>query len=133
MPSAYNTKAEIRQIEPYVYCQSTHSKSSPRFGNSRVPWLSGSATWSFVAASQYILGLQPVVYGLRIDPCIPSSWDSFEVVRQFRGKRLEIKVLNPNSVEKGVKSLVLNGNLLSGNVVPFSMLVEQNEVEVVMG
>jgi len=133
MPSAYNTKAEIRQIEPYVYCQSTHSKSSPRYGNSRVPWLSGSATWSFVAASQHILGLQPVLDGLCIDPCIPSTWDGFEATRRFRNKDLNIKVTNPNGVEKGVKSLVLNGKLLVGNVVPFSMMQEQNEVEVVMG
>jgi len=133
MPSAYNTKAEIRQIEPYVYCQSTHSKSSPRYGNSRVPWLSGSATWSFVAASQHILGLQPVLDGLCIDPCIPSTWDGFEATRRFRNKDLNIKVTNPNGVEKGVKSLVLNGKLLTSNVVPFSMMQEQNEVEVVMG
>ena len=133
MPSAYNTKAEIRQIEPYVYCQSTHSKSSPRYGNSRVPWLSGSATWSFVAASQHILGLQPVLDGLCIDPCIPSTWDGFEATRRFRNKDLNIKVSNPRGVEKGVKSLVLNGKLLTSNVVPFSIMQEQNEVEVVMG
>ena len=66
MPAAYNTKAEVRQIEPYVYNQSTHGKYSPRFGNSRLPWLSGSATWSFFAATQHILrhsaGLQRIGY-----------------------------------------------------------------------
>jgi len=133
MPSAYNTKAEIRQIEPYVYCQSTHSKSSPRYGNSRVPWLSGSATWSFVAASQYILGLQPTIEGLRIDPCIPSSWDGFEATRRFRNKELNIKVTNPNGVEKAVKSVTLNGIVLKDNVVPFSLMEDVNEVKVVMG
>lgn len=132
MPAAYNTKAEIRQIEPYVYCQSTHSKSSPRFGNSRVPWLSGSATWSFVAASQYILGLQPVVEGLRIDPCIPSEWEGFEVTRIFRGKKLNIKVSNPNRVEKGVKSLVLNGEYYNGNIIRFEHMKSVNNIELIM-
>jgi len=133
MPAAYNSKAEIRQIEPYVYCQSTHSTSSPRYGNSRVPWLSGSATWSFVAASQYILGLQPVVEGLRIDPCIPSSWDGFEATRRFRNKVLTIKVSNPNALQKGVKCLSLNGKNLEGTVIPYDLMETTNEVEVVIG
>jgi len=133
MPSAYNTKAEIRQIEPYVYCQSTHSKSSPRYGNSRVPWLSGSATWSFVAASQYILGLQPVVEGLKIDPCIPTSWEGYEVTRRFRNKYLNIKVSNPNGVENGVKNIILNGINIEGNILRNNLLMQQNVVEVIMG
>jgi len=133
LPSAYNAKAEIRQIEPYVYCQSTHSKSSPRYGNSRVPWLSGSATWSFVAAAQYILGLQPVVEGLRIDPCIPSSWEGFEATRRFRNKELIIKVQNPEGVQKGVKKLRLNGKELEGNTVPVVLMEAKNVVEVILG
>jgi cellobiose phosphorylase len=133
MPSAYNTKAEIRQIEPYVYCQSTHSKSSPRYGNSRVPWLSGSATWSFVAASQYILGLQPVVDGLKIDPCIPSEWNEFEMTRIFRGKKLRIKVENPDSVQKGVVKVFLNGTEINGSIIDSKLLKEANDVIVTMG
>jgi len=133
MPAAYNTRAEIRQIEPYVYCQSTHSKSSPRYGNSRVPWLSGSATWSFVAATQFILGLQPQHDGLLIDPCIPSSWDGFEVSRRFRGKELHIRVKNPYRIEKGVSLIKINGVDISGNKVLFQSMKEINEVEVIMG
>jgi cellobiose phosphorylase len=133
LPAAYNTKAEVRQIEPYVYCQSTHSKSSPRFGNSRVPWLSGSATWSFFAATQYILGIQPVIEGLRIDPCIPSAWDGFDVTRRFRNMDLFIKVLNPKGVQKGVKSITVNGKVINGNIIPVEMLKNNTEIEVIMG
>lgn len=133
LPAAYNNRAEIRQIEPYVFCQSTHSKTSPRFGNSRVPWLSGSATWSFVAATQYILGLQPVLEGFRIDPCIPSSWNGFEATRQFRNKILRIKVSNPNGIEKGVKYISINGVIIKGNIIREKLMSTFNEVEVVMG
>jgi len=94
--------------------------------------LSGSATWSFVAASQYILGLQPVVEGLRIDPCIPSEWEGFEVTRIFRGKKLNIKVSNPNRVEKGVKSLVLNGEYYNGNIIRFEHMKSVNNIELIM-
>jgi len=133
MPSAYNSRAEIRQIEPYVYCQSTHAKASPRYGNSRVPWLSGSATWSFVAATQYILGLQPQYDGLKVDPCIPSSWNEFEVTRMFRLKELIIKVENPDGIQKGVKSITLNGEMLNGNIIPFKQMKGRNTVTVIMG
>jgi cellobiose phosphorylase len=133
LPAAYNSRAEIREIEPYVYCQFTHSKYSPRFGASRVPWLSGSATWSFCAATQYILGIQPEYNGLRIDPCIPSAWKGFKATRVFRGKHLTIEVHNPNGVQKGVKKLTLNGKELLDNFIPVGNLLEENQVEVRMG
>ena len=133
LPAAYNSRAEVRQIEPYVYCQFTHSKYSPRFGASRVPWLSGSAAWSFYAATQFILGCQPEYGGLRIDPCIPSAWKEFNMTRVFRGKKLTIAVNNPAGVQKGVKKLVLNGRQLESNLIPAEMLLEENHVEVEMG
>jgi len=133
LPAAWNTKAEIREIEPYVYCQFTHSKYSPRFGASRVPWLSGSAAWSFFTATQHILGIQPDYAGLRIDPCIPSEWKGFKVTRRFRGKTVHIEVRNPNHVQKGVRTLTLNGEPVEGNLIPAKKLAPENEVLVELG
>jgi len=133
MPAAYNNHAEIRQIEPYVYNQSTHGKYSPHFGASRLPWLSGSATWSYYVATQFILGIRPQYHGIEIDPCIPSEWKEFSVVRRFRGKILNIHVTNPNGVEKGVKLLTVNGKTLEGNLISPDILTAVNTIEVVMG
>jgi len=133
MPAAYNTKAEVREIEPYVYCQYTHSKYSPRYGASRLPWLSGSATWAYYTATQYILGIQTEYDGLRIDPCIPSSWKGFSVNREFRKKKLNITVQNDSSVQKGVKKIVLNGKEIESNFIPFDDMKEENTVLVEMG
>jgi len=133
MPAAYNTKAEIRQIEPYVYCQYTHSKYSPRYGASRLPWLSGSATWAYYTAIQYILGIQTDYEGLRIDPCIPSVWKEFSVSRDFRKKKLNIKVQNDSGVQKGVKKIIVNGKEIKGNFIPFNDMKEENTVLVQMG
>lgn len=132
MPAAYNTRAEIRQIEPYVYNQSTHGKYSPRFGNSRLPWLSGSATWSFYAATQYILGIQPEYGGIKFDPCIPSHWSEFEVTRRFRGKILKILVKNPDKCQKGVSKIVLNNIEIPGNFIAFESLSKENQIEIWM-
>ena len=109
LPAAYNTRAEIRQIEPYVYCQSTHGKWSRRFGASRLPWLTGTASWAYFSATQYLLGIRPEWTGLRIAPVIPSSWAGFSATRRFRGATYRITVKNPHHVQSGVRRLVVNG------------------------
>ena len=133
MPSAFNNLAEVREIEPYVYSQSTHGKYSPRHGASRVPWLTGAATWAYYAATQYLFGIQPDYEGLRIDPCIPASWEGFRTKRRFRGKYFEIEVSNPQSVQKGVTKLTVNGEVVNGNLIPVEIMQPENKVEVVMG
>jgi len=133
MPSAYNDIAEIREIEPYVYCQSTHARYSPRFGSSRLPWLSGAATWSYYAATQYILGIQPRDNGMVIDPCIPSEWKNFKMTRLFRGKQLNIHVQNKMGIEKGVNQIIINDEKIEGNTIPINKIKSVNTIHVQMG
>jgi len=133
MPAAYNKKAEVRGIEPYVYCQFTNSKYSPRYGASRLPWLTGSASWAYYAATQYILGIQPEYEGLRIDPCIPSKWKGFTVTRKFRRNNLRIYVKNETGVQRGVRYIVINGERIDGNLIPLQKIKEENSVIVTMG
>ncbi len=133
MPAAYNERAEIRQIEPYVQGQTTYSTFSPRPGNTRTSWLTGAAAWAYHSATQYVIGLRPEADGLRIDPCIPREWKGFKATRSFRGRVIEIEVRNPQGVCRGVKSLNLNGKALSGNLVPADKLGEDNQVVVVLG
>ena len=133
MPASFNDKAEIRGSEPYVYSQYTHSVFSPRYGASRVPWLTGAASWAYYAATQYVLGIRPDYKGLLIDPCIPAKWKEFTAVRRFRNKTLNIKVVNPKGVQKGVKKITLNGEAIEGNLIPVSKMKKENEVLVKMG
>jgi len=130
MPAAYNTRAEIRQSEPYVQGQTTYSTWSPRAGNTRTSWLTGAAAWFYFSSTQYILGLRPEKDGLRVDPCIPSNWDGFKVKRNFRDHLIEINVHNPNHVCKGVVRTTLNGAELPGNIIPTDKLVQKNQVEI---
>jgi len=132
LPAAYNDCAEKRQIEPYVYAQTTCSTYNMRAGQSRCPWLSGTASWAYFTAAQYILGIRPEYDGLLIDPCIP-QWEQFTVNRRFRGKMVNIKVENPDRVEKGVVRVTLNGEIIDGNILPFSKMKEVNEAVVLMG
>ena len=118
LPSSYNDRAELREVEPYVVCQSTHSEYSPRFGSGRVSWLSGSAVWNYVAMTRSILGIQADYDGLVIDPCIPSDWPGFTAKRRFRGAQYHIEVQNPEGICKGHVSLVVDGREIQGNRIP---------------
>jgi len=133
LPASYNERAEIRQIEPYVYAQSTHSKYNSRAGQSRCPWLSGTAAWAYFTAAQHILGIQPEYKGLTINPCIPADWKGFSASRKFRGTVVNITVQNPKGIEKGVAKLSVNGEELKGNFIPAEKLTAITEVVVVMG
>jgi len=132
MPSRFNDMAEVREIEPFVHCQSTNSPESPRYGASRLPWLTGTAAWSFYSATQYILGIRPEIYGLRIDPCIPSAWKGFRVDRTFRGKRITIHVKNPHARNRGVREIRVNGTVIAGNLLPVAHLADGSVVEVTL-
>lgn len=124
LPAAQNDRADIREIEPYVHCQSTHSWFSRKVGRSRVPWLSGTASWAHFTALHGILGLRPEAGGLRIDPRIPSEWSGFSVARKFRGVTLRIEVRNPQGLQKGVHRLEMDGRQVEGSLIPASALRE---------
>ena len=47
---------------------------------------------------------------LRIDPCIPSEWDSFEVEIQVEGVRVVVQARNPEGVCRGVRKCTVGGS-----------------------
>ena len=122
--------SEIRCTEPYVYCQMTAGKDAPFFGQGKNSWLTGTAAWSFVNISQYILGLYPDFDGLRIDPCLPAHLDELHLTRLFRGVTYEIHVTNPEHVEKGVCSLQVEGKSLPGQLIPYDRADQGRTVHV---
>lgn len=132
LPYNQNDKIEIRQAEPYVYCQFVMGKDHTAFGRARHPWLTGSGSWFYTAATKYILGLRPSYDGLIIDPCIPSEWNGFEITRIWRNATYKIKVKNPEGVEKGIKKITLNGEEIN-LPVPIQKEGSVNTVEVIMG
>ena len=133
LPAAKNEEADKYTMEPYVYSQFITGKEHPyNFGRARNSWLTGTASWSYVAITQYILGIRADYDSLIIDPCIPSSWESFEITREYRDAKLNIKVLNPNKVSKGVNSITINDRTISGNSIPVEFLLPENTVEVTL-
>ena len=68
-----------------------------------------------------------------VDPCIPSTLDGFDAKRDFRGVTYHISVKNPNHVEKGVASMIVDGVAVDGNTIPLPDGKTDVTVEVVMG
>ena len=132
LPYNQNDMIEIREAEPYSYCQFVMGKDHSAFGRARHPWLTGSGGWAYVAATQWMLGVRLRFDGLIVDPCIPGAWKEFEIVRQWRGATYEIRVKNPTGIQKGVKSVMLNGRSINGPISP-QTIGSVNSVEVVMG
>ena len=85
-----------------------------------------------VGCVEGILGMRPDENGLKISPSIPSKWDSLEINKTFRNKRLHIVVNNESGAECGYKKVVLNGETLKDNYIPETMLKETNEIEYIM-
>ena len=52
--------------------------------------------------SQYILGVQPTLKGLSINPCVPSDFGGFNITQKYRDVTYQIKVENPYDATKPV-------------------------------
>ncbi|HEX3009379.1 MAG TPA: glycosyl hydrolase family 65 protein, partial [Bacteroidales bacterium] len=132
-PAYLERISDLHKTEPYVYSQMIAGKDAFRPGEAKNSWLTGTAAWNFYAVSQYILGIQPDYDGLIVNPCIPSSWESFSVKRKFRGALYNITVHNPKGRMSGVKSLVVNGKTIQGNKIPVQATNSSNQIEVILG
>ena len=131
-PTYLEEISELYKVEPSVYPQMIAGKDAYCPGEAKNSWLTGTAAWNYFAITQYILGIRPQYDGLLIDPCIPSDWKSFTVIRRFRGTTYEIKVSNQNGMMKGVKQIRIDGKSLSGNILPLIHTEKIVNVEVEM-
>ena len=130
-PALQNDRIEVRQSEPYSYCQFVVGRDHTAFGRARHPFMTGSSGWAYYAATQYLLGVRPDFDDMVIDPCIPADWKEYSVVRRWRGAEYRIHVENPKGVEKGVVSVTVNG--AAADRVPVMPKGSVNEVKVIMG
>jgi len=131
-PYNQNSKIEIREAEPYSYVQFIYGKDHAAHGKARHPWLTGTAGWMYGAVTRWILGVRLSFDGLVVDPCIPGSWPGFEVRRRWRGAEFHIRVSNPDGVQKGVRSVTLDGKPVTGPI-PVQAAGTKHEVVVLMG
>lgn len=104
------TRAELRhyKVEPYVVAADIYS-APDHLGHGGWTWYTGSAGWMHRAGLESILGVRFEGSLLHLDPCIPNSWQGFEVTLRRRSAQVRIKVENPNGFSRGVASAQLDG------------------------
>jgi cellobiose phosphorylase len=132
-PAYLEDISELHRTEPYVYAQMIAGKDAFKPGEAKNSFLTGTAAWNYYAITQYILGIQPDYNGLVVNPCIPKSWDGFEISRIFRGTTYKISIKNPNGVSAGVRKMLVDGVEIQGNVIPYKASTADCVVEVILG
>ena len=141
-PYYQNDDIEKRWAEPYSYCQFISGKDHSTYGRAHHPFMTGSGGWAYFAVTHYMLGVRPGLDDLIIDPCIPGEWTGFEVTRIFRGATYNIRVVNPEHVQAGVKQVFIDGKEMDApeenyherfRKLPVFNKGEIHDIEVIMG
>lgn len=103
--------------EPYAFVSAINGPAcGADFGRAGISWLTGTASWIYIAATQYILGIRPELNGLRIKPCLPSEWDAVRVRRRFRRRNytIEMNRVRGSGADDGRMEIKVDGRALEG-------------------
>jgi len=121
-------------VERFVYPEYVSGPASNDHGKAGHTWLTGTAPTRLNVLIDWIFGVRRKYDGLLIDPCVSSEWKKFSAVRTFRNTTFNINYSNPSGVQKGVKSIKVDGKEIEGNIIPLSFANGGSvNVEVVMG
>ncbi len=121
------------KAEPYVNPGNIDGPQSVFYGMGGWTWYTGSASWYQKVCVDWILGIRASEEGLIIDPSIPKEWKEYSVKRTFRGTIYNIKVLNPEKVSCGVKSITVDGTKIESNYLIKPVNKKQVNVVVILG
>ena len=124
-PAYVEDKSDVRKVEPYVYCQMVAGPEAATPGEGKNSWLTGTAAWTFMDVSQYLLGVRPTLDGLAIEPHLPERFDQLTVTRVFRGVTYRIAMKRT-----GERTVSVDGAKIGGNVVPALSDAKSVDVEV---
>jgi len=111
-------KVSRYRVEPYVVAADIYSVP-PHVGRGGWTWYTGSAGWLYRLGLEAILGLRRVGGdALTVAPCIPESWPGYELTYRYGKTAYKISVENPDGVNRGVKQVELDGEVLPGDRIP---------------
>jgi cellobiose phosphorylase len=117
----------LRQQRPRDRCAPPHT------GRGGWTWYTGSASWLHRVAVEAILGIRPSDDTLRVEPCISSRWSGYEVAYHRGSAIYRIRVENPAGANRGVRSVLVDGQPVPGGVVPLRDDGRAHDVRVTLG
>ncbi len=108
-------RVQCYRVEPYVIAADVYAVA-PHVGRGGWTWYTGSASWYYRVVIESLLGLTVRGATLTVNPTIPSAWPRF-VLRYRHGKtHYTITVENPDGVQRGVRSMTLDGASVAGPI-----------------
>lgn len=125
-------KAALYKVEPYVISADVYGVS-PHEGRGGWTWYTGSSGWMYRLGIEGILGLQRVGATLRVTPCIPQAWRSYQMTYRYGQTRYTIQVDNPAGVNRGVRQVTLDGKPLADGAIPLTDDGAHHHVSIVLG
>jgi hypothetical protein len=87
----------------------------------------------YAALVERTLGLTATAQGLVLNPGLPDSWCECNIVRRFRGDTYDIHIERPIGHSGKGMSIVVDGEPVLGNMLPWSGSGKQHCVDVVLG
>ncbi len=125
---------DLYKTEPYAWAEYIVGPMHPYlYGEGAFTWITGTSGWTFMAATEWLLGARRDFGGLLVDPCIPSHWKHCIIRRPFRGAIYNIEIENPKGKSKGVKAVFVDGKPIDGNLIKPGQPGKTYKVKVVMG
>jgi cyclic beta-1,2-glucan synthetase len=119
------------RLEPYALAGDVYGEP-PHVGRGGWSWYTGSAAWYYRVALETILGFQLEGDRLRINPCIPSDWEAYEIDYRYRDTTYRIRVENPEHLEAGIPKTNLDGRELSDGWISLQSDRQGHQIRIVL-
>ena len=120
--SSNKISANNYKIEPYVMAADIYLRE-PHGGRGGWSWYTGASGWMYKVGLENILGLKRIQNkGYKITPCVPDSWNEYEInIKDDVGEYHIVVKRKNNNIENKDRSkieIILNNNLLDDNIIP---------------
>ncbi|MBU1077639.1 MAG: hypothetical protein KKH98_10125, partial [Spirochaetes bacterium] len=76
---------EKYKVEPYVWAEYVIGPGNKYHGQGSFTWNTGTAVWTYIGVTDWILGVKPHFNGLKIEPKLPDRIRKVTMKRVFRG------------------------------------------------
>jgi cellobiose phosphorylase len=134
-PGIYSPENQVwkQNSPPYMYANCYYGPDHRNKAyEMEFTWITGSLAWLNSVFLNEMIGAQAAFGGLRIDPCLPSTWRECRVVRYYRGAVYDIQIQNPSGIQQGDLEIRLDGEALDGQILPLSARGQRHRVEVLL-
>ena len=103
--------------EPYAMYNSYFApETGYRTGTPGQSWRTASSSWMLKSVIEFVFGMHPELEGLRIDPCLPLSWNECSIKKVMRDCTFDIHFTG-NGEGADVLEIIADDVKIEGNIL----------------